>query len=280
MEEIIWEVYTEANMEGFGNKSLGYCIGQEKDIKKYFIQADVTCVLFEGTSVNIIDKKTFSGGFLNNFEEAFKFIRSKLNTKYIIEEKRTEILELPKEAIREALMNAMVHRDYFSTGHVQINIFIDRVEISNPGGLVKGLKKEKLGKVSRPRNQLLFDIMARTPNVEKAGTGIQRIRDAMKDYGLGVEFESDGFFTVTFEREKVGSDTKSSVKTTQKTTQKIMQAIVDDPQITRKTLADRIGLTEDGIKYHLNNMQKKRLLRRIGPDKGGHWEIVGKKSEK
>ena len=64
-------------------------------------------------------------------------------------------------------------------------------------------------------------------------------------------------------------------ETREKTTQKIMQAIVADPQITRKTLADRIGLTEDGIKYHLNSIQRKRLLRRIGPDKGGHWEIVG-----
>jgi predicted HTH transcriptional regulator len=72
---------------------------------------------------------------------------------------------------------------------------------------------------------------------------------------------------------------KTREKTTQKTTQKIMQAIVDDPQITRKMLADRIGLTEDGIKYHLNSMQRKGLLRRIGPDKGGYWEIVGKNND-
>ena len=189
-------------------------------ITKFFMQAEVTCVLFEGTSSNIIDKKTFDADIISNYENAYNFILSKLNTKYIIEEKRIEKFELPKEAIRESLINALVHRDYYSNGHVQVNIFIDRLEIINPGGLVKGLDKRDFGKVSLPRNPLLFDLMARTKYVEKAGTGIRRIQDAMREYGLSVEFKSTEFFTVILEREKTNS-AKNQPKTSQRRKEEI-----------------------------------------------------------
>jgi predicted HTH transcriptional regulator len=70
---------------------------------------------------------------------------------------------------------------------------------------------------------------------------------------------------------------KSSEKTTQKTTQKILELIKENPYITRKELAEKIGhITEDGIKYHLNKMKKEGKIKRVGPDKGGHWKIIKK----
>jgi len=63
-------------------------------------------------------------------------------------------------------------------------------------------------------------------------------------------------------------------KTTQKTTQKILIAISKNPEITRRELAILLGLTGDGIKFHLKNLRKKSMLRRVGPDKGGHWEVL------
>ena len=94
------------------------------------------------------------------------------------------------------------------------------------------------------------------------------------------EFEEVGIlFIATFIRklakqvisEKNGGTTH---KTTQKTTQKILELIITNPTISRKELAAQIGITADVIKYHLTTMQKKRLLKRIGPDKGGHWEVI------
>lgn len=118
-----------------------------KNIKKFFMQGIVSCVIYEGkTKTNIIDRKEFDEDLLSNYENAYKFILSKLNTNYIITDKREERLELPKEAIREALINALIHRDYFSNGHVQVDIFLDRLEISNPGGLIKGLDKKRFWK--------------------------------------------------------------------------------------------------------------------------------------
>ena len=58
------------------------------------------------------------------------------------------------------------------------------------------------------------------------------------------------------------------------TAQKILELITADPAISRKTLAVQIGISTDGVKYHLNRMRKQNLILRIGPDRGGHWEII------
>jgi len=68
---------------------------------------------------------------------------------------------LPEDALREAIVNAIAHRDYRSTANIQIYIFQDRVKIVNPGGLAGGIKLKDLGKKSIPRNSLLFGIMHR-----------------------------------------------------------------------------------------------------------------------
>jgi ATP-dependent DNA helicase RecG len=67
---------------------------------------------------------------------------------------------------------------------------------------------------------------------------------------------------------------ESTQKTTQKTTQKILGLITKEPGITRQQLAEALGITADGVKYHLRKLQEQRLLRRVGPDKGGHWVVV------
>jgi len=185
---------------------------------------------------------------------------------------------LPKEAIREALMNAMIHRDYFSTGHVQVNIFLDRVEISSPGGLVKGLKKEDLGKISLPRNQLLFDLLSRTPNVEKAGTGINRIKNAMREYGLGVEFKSTGFFTTTLQRERLGGPAKNQPKTSQKPAKKerkrMILDVIKENKFTKRGFAEEIGVNKSTIEEDLKELKEEGIIEFIGSKKGGYWRVL------
>ena len=78
--------------------------------------------------------------------------------------------------------------------------------------------------------------------------------------------------------------TRTIPETTQKlprnypeTAQKIYDLIIANPKITRKELAEKVGLSEDGIKFNLNKLKKDGLLKRVGPDKGGHWEIIKRK---
>jgi ATP-dependent DNA helicase RecG len=150
---------------------------------------------------------------------------------------------LPEEALREALLNAIAHRDYFVSGaNILVETYSNRLEITNPGGLAKGLTKQDLGKRSLSRNNLLFGLMQRMGLVEKVGSGIVRMKNAMKEYGRkGPRFDiNDNWFVIIFDR-----PTERRSETTQKTTQKILEVIKESPNISRRELASIIGITED-----------------------------------
>lgn len=113
------------------------------------------------------------------------YMKAKLNTALIPHARgRDERLELPEDALREALVNAIAHRDYRSTANVQVHIFHDRLEIVTPGGLPAGMKEEDLGHKSVPRNPLLFGLFYRMDLVEQIGSGIGRIRDLCRTHGV------------------------------------------------------------------------------------------------
>jgi len=262
-----------------------------KAVSRFYLQASVTCALFQGPSkVKILDKQTYQGGILGTYHDTMAYLFSHLNTEYIIRGgPREEVLELPEEALREAVLNAIAHRDYRSTSNAQVHIFQDRIEITNPGGLVPGLSKKDLGRVSRPRNLRLFSLMDRMDLVENVGSGIKRMRDAIQEYGLKppVIEAGDDWFSITFVRKPQQISVEDTTQnTTQKTTQKkawlttqktrarILSLMEENPAITREQLADAIGVTPDGIRYHLRKLKQENIIRRVGPDKGGFWEVL------
>jgi ATP-dependent DNA helicase RecG len=173
-----------------------------KNVTHFFPQAYVTCILAKGTDkVDILDRKDFAGGLVSDIEESLRFIERNTRTGYRIEKlRREDVPEYPMRALREAITNAVMHRDYFETGaNVFVEIYDDRIEISNPGGLPKGLSKEELGTRSVRRNPLIADLLHRIAFIEKAGTGIRRmIEDARKHKCPEPKFTVNGFFTATF----------------------------------------------------------------------------------
>jgi len=175
------------------------------DITGISMSATVTCALFRGTTkTHILDRKEFMGDLYSIYEDCMAYLQSKLNTALIPHARgRDERLELPVDALREALVNAMVHRDYRSTANVQVYIFYDRLEIVTPGGLPAGMREEYLGVKSVPRNPLLFGIFHRMDLVEKIGSGIKRIRQMCRDYEVAEPvFEvSEHWVTTTFNRQ-------------------------------------------------------------------------------
>ena len=248
------------------------------EIKRFILQANISCVLYEGNKrVEIIDRKDFNSDVLSNYEHAYEFIISKLNTRYIIGRERVEKLELPKEAIREALINAFVHRDYFSTGHIQVDIFLDRIEISNPGGLLKNFDKSKFGELSLPRNPLIMDLMFRAKMVEKLGTGIKRIKESMKNYGLNVRFDINDFFRVVFYRggfENAGINAGINAGTNLTELQvKIIGEIKKNFFVTVREIGEILNKDIRTIERNLTKLKEKELIGRIGPKKGGGWVV-------
>lgn len=174
------------------------------DITRFTLQAGVTCAVFKGsTKIHILDRKEFHGNLYAIYQEVMVYLQSRLNSALIPHAHgREERLELPESALREALVNAIAHRDYRSTANVQVYIFQDRVEIVTPGGLPAGMREEDLGSKSVPRNPLLFNMLYRMKLVEQIGSGIRRIHNACLEHGVPEPdiHVSPDWLTVSFPR--------------------------------------------------------------------------------
>ena len=262
-----------------------------------------------------LDDEEFEGSLISLLRKTKGFIQVNSKTKWRKSPTgRQNFPEYPSEAVDECIVNALIHRDYLEIGsEIHVDMFDDRMEIYSPGGMPSGklIQKLKPRKVnSMRRNPVIADLFHRLDLMERRGSGFGKILDAYKiaSTKLGREFvptfHSDATdFVVTLPNlqygmrdvqnaaEAVSADVKSAVKTTQKTTQKstqkttqkstqktsrkIILAILNNPNITRRELAEMIGITPDGAKKALEGLKRDGLVRRIGPDKGGHWEVLG-----
>ena len=182
-----------------------------KNLDDIYHHTTVTCALFAGTEkADVQDRRDFNEDILSSIDRGMIFLKQYIPVRYEMTgmPQRREIPEIPYDALREALINAVAHRDYFEKGaNVMVEIFDDRIDISNPGGLVKGMSPKDLGKKSVLRNPNIASLLHRVGYIEKMGTGVTKMRKLMRDAGLLPPlFESGYFFTATFRR----SGTKGS----------------------------------------------------------------------
>lgn len=140
--------------------------------------------VFQGTDDVIFrNHQEFSGSLLTQLEDGYNFIDKNIAVKSTIEGlRREDVRDYPLAEVREALLNAIIHRDYSFTGSTLVNIYDDRIEFVSLGGLVSGLSMEAVMMgVSQSRNANLANVFYRLKLVENHGTGIKRIRDLYKD---------------------------------------------------------------------------------------------------
>ncbi len=182
-------------------------------IERLCEHSTITCVVFDGTiRKDIANRKDYGDDIITNIEDAMRFVKKEFRVRYILngEARRKEVYEIPLDAIRETIVNAVYHRDYFEYGaHTVIEIFDDRLEVCNPGGLVKGLSLKDFGKKAIRRNQLIANLLHRADYGENLGTGISRIKDLLKANECpDIEFEITSFFTCIFRRYPYGVSKK------------------------------------------------------------------------
>jgi ATP-dependent DNA helicase RecG len=249
----------------------------------------MTLLAFKGTEKrHIYDRRDVRDDLLTQFNEAVAFLKKHLNIRSEIRGvNREDIYEIPLAVIREAVVNALMHRDYSITGtQVSVEVYDDRVEIVNPGGLPKGLSVWDLGTISIRRNELIADLFFRMHKVERIGMGIRKMKEAMVAAGLREPiFEPDGFFRATFHRslefalkegepdsekrfgEKFGDDSEKS-------SEKILRYLETRSTASAREIAKALGLTPRAVEKQIAALKTAGRLRRIGPDKGGRWDVV------
>lgn len=177
-----------------------------REPQRFVPQSVVGLARFPGTTkgtTRIVDRADIGGDLAEIIDQAEAFVRR--NTRIaskIYHAQRLEITEYPFPAIREAIANAVIHRDYWQTGsRVQVAIYADRIEVESPGGLLPPVTVETLGHTPPVwRNPDLASLLYRLGYVEQFGTGIERMRRDMRAHGLPEPcFEAGpGWFRVTF----------------------------------------------------------------------------------
>lgn len=247
----------------------------------FFEKAVIRCIAFDGIDKRyIIDDKIMTGSLYQQYLQAMNWLKTKLNVRYDIEgvgsQPRREFWEIPETVFKEAIINALAHRDYYDKGaRITIEVFNDRVEVSNPGGLISGIPKNEFGKRSLSRNPLIFGLFERIRMVEQIGSGISRMRNLMQDADLTLpEFNTDGIFSVTFRRpfnfdkwvdKWVDNLTDNRVN--------IIKAIHENNKVSKKELQEKVGISATAIDNNLDVLKNLGLVERVGSAKGGHWEI-------
>lgn len=162
-----------------------------------------------------------------------------------------------------------------------IEIYDDRVSIVSPGGVPKGITKENFGKRSIARNPIIADLLRRTHYIEKAGTGIGRMKELMEKAGLKEpQFKYDDFFEVNFLRpsyydKDYGTyDLSKKKEKLNNTQEKILELIKKDASITQKEMAEIIGLAMPTIRKNIGILKNKKIISRSGSTKKGQWIII------
>ena len=154
---------------------------------EYFPLARTQCAVFAGTDRGeFIDKKDFEGPLHEQIEAAYSFVLRNIRCSAKIEGLlRREKYELPPEAIREMIINALCHRNYLEPSFVQVAIYEDRLEVTSPGGLYFGLTlEEALNGHSRQRNRAIAEVFSQMGLIEAWGTGLKKIRQKAGEYEL------------------------------------------------------------------------------------------------
>ena len=292
-----------------------------KDPRRICLSSMVKCVFCAGREYRRpFIQQVYDGTLFNQIDQAWLFVLSHIDRKvgFVGDTvKASQAYDLPKDAVREAIVNAVAHRDYFSKASVEVRLFSDRLEVWNPGEMPEGLPLSWLYSEhpSLPFNSLLADPLYLVRYIERAGTGIDVIVDGCKELGLmPPKFDvRNGFFVVTLyrhpEENKTGvktdkktgvktgvtaskktgvrtgkktsvkADGRSGIKTRMKTSDAIVELMRVNPMISYVMLAKMLDREQSSIIWQIARLKKRGLIRRIGPRNGGHWEVLDSQSE-
>lgn len=214
------------------------------------------------------DSKEFSGSILKQFEDAVNYLALCNKTSSVIKGVvRTDKQDYPEEAIREALLNAIVHRDYSFSGSIIINVTDRMMEFISLGGLLPGLSPDDIRSgISQPRNKNLAEVFHRLRLIESYGTGIRRIFNlytACSDQPQ-IEVTSNTFKIVLPNMNAAPAAEPDNTAEITPQMQKVLDFIKANGQITEKEISDLLGLKKTRTFTVAKQMRDLGLIKVVG----------------
>jgi len=239
-----------------------------KDPQRFIKESHVTCACYKGDDrFDIVDRQDIRGNPFELIEGALKFTKHNVRMRYGIsgEARRKEIFDYPLVAVREAVINAVMHRDYaYDSSHIYLHLFSDRLEIENPGGLYQGLTIEDLGKRSVRRNRTIADLLFRAGFVEQIGSGFARMRQALVDNGNPpCEVSATNFFVIRF-YPRLASDRETNLTSRQNQLYRYINA---RGRAATSDVARHLDVSNDTARREIKVLLEQGILKTAGTGK-------------
>jgi len=263
----------------------------------------IKCARFKGTTMeSFIDKKEFDGTLFDMLEKSMEFLQNHLHLSATIEGlQRTERHEIPLPALREIILNAIIHRDYTRNSDIKIAIYDDIVEIISVGGLVNGLTIDDMGNGrSELRNKVLANLFRELGYIESWGSGIGRVQALCRDTKVNLEFKEQGsFVSVIFHRPSI-EKVSNSIETVDcgelppntaelppnyrrimsKHAKKIILFLLDNDKIDSLDALKLLDLSQRRIREIFKELIDLELIQKIGKTKGSYYILHEKSDER
>ncbi|MFC2294082.1 MAG: ATP-binding protein [Leptotrichia hongkongensis] len=289
-----WKVLEEKNGRIFPTNAYILLSGKEN----WEVSRKIQCGVFKGETRSIfVDKKEFEGSIIMQLEKAYQYVLEKINLgSDIVGIYRVDKYEIPPKSIREVIANAVIHRSYLEPNDIQIALYDNRLEITSPGMLLSGVNVKRMKEgYSKLRNRAIASVFAYVNIIEKWGSGIPRIMNEIREYGLQepefIIFEND--FRVNIYRKNYNTtqstqgSTQNRINTTQDISKKekldvknltetektIINTIINNPEMSQKQIADNLNWTVNKVKYYMKKFKQKNILKYEGTSQNGKWEI-------
>jgi len=249
----------------------------------------VKAVRYPGNEIHgteYLDSEDFIGPLRKVFDDSLAFVLRNLHK---VQAGRgvnaPGVPEIPPAVFEELLVNALMHRDYLVSASTRLFIFDNRIEIVSPGHLPNSLTVEKIRHGnSIIRNPVLVSYASKGILPYRGlGSGIKRALDAWPEIDF-VDDRDGCLFTAIVHRKavkrseivsvKADGSPKSSPKSLIKTEDRILDLIRQNDAVTTEQLGKLLGISKRAVLKQINKLKNQRRLRRIGPAKGGHWEVL------
>ena len=232
--------------------------------------------VFAGVEKGIFkDRHEFSGSLFRQVEDLTKAIdaHNRLSSPRIEGLKRMDVRDYPEEAIREAVLNAVIHREYALGGYTLVSVFDDRIEIISLGSLVHGVEMDDIMMgVSYLRNKQLAEIFYRMHWIEAHGTGITKIKNGYKNAGKQPIFESSSnAFKITLP--KLENAPKHTLKNAGRETERVLALLRSKEIIGRKDVEQLLGVSSATATRLLAQMVQEQMIDRVGAGRSARYVL-------
>ena len=252
----------------------------------------IKVAVFQGTDQTIFkDRREFTGSLMQQMNEVYDFIDFRNQTRAIVEKLlRTDIRDYPEIAIREALLNLLVHRDYAFSASSLISIYADRIEFISIGGLMPGLDMEDImAGISVCRNQDLANVFYRLHLIEAYGTGISKIMKAYENMleKPAIETTRNTFkiilpnINVKYDTENIPVQESGSVPASAagaskslSDEEKVLKYAQSHGAITRNDVIALLGTSTSTASRIIRKMVKANLLKQNGKARNTNYTII------